>query len=75
MTRETKIFVGFLSAAIAVTLASGASAAKKQKKITYEQAWALCKAELDNGKIPGHTTSNDRYIMGGACMARYGYRF
>lgn len=74
MTYNTKMLVGLLATTIAVTLANGASAAKREKRVSFEQAWALCKAELDREKIPGPGISNDRYIRGGACMARYGYR-
>ena len=52
-----------------------ASAATKKKKVTYEQAWKLCKEQLDKEKVPGTTTSNERYLRGGACMKMYGYDF
>jgi hypothetical protein len=75
MTSAAKVFAGLLGAVIAVTSVTEVSAAKKPKKVSYEEAWALCKAELDREKIPGPMTSNDRYLRGGACMARHGYRF
>lgn len=74
MTYSTKMLAGLFAIAIAITWASGASAAKREKTISFERAWTLCKAELDREKIPGPGISNDRYIRGGACMARYGYR-
>lgn len=74
MAYSTKMLAGLLAIAIAVTWTSGASAAKREKTVSFERAWALCKAELDREKIPGPGISNDRYIRGGACMARYGYR-
>jgi hypothetical protein len=67
--------------AAAVALAFGdlsASAAEKksaaQKKVTFDQAWARCKAELDKEGTASNMTTNDRYIRGGACMMKYGYR-
>jgi len=51
----------------------GTAAAAPPKKVSYEGAWKLCKAELDRDKTPGVLTSNDRYLRGGACMKRYGY--
>jgi hypothetical protein len=74
MTYNSKMLVGLLATAFAITWASGASAAKREKSVSFERAWALCKAELDREKIPGPGISNDRYIRGGGCMARYGYR-
>jgi hypothetical protein len=47
----------------------------KKKKVTYEQAWKPCKEQLDMEKIPGTTTLNERYLRGGACMKKYGYKF
>ena len=60
----------------ALGFAGDASAATK-KKVTYEQAWKLCKAELDKEKIPTTTDAgtNERYLRGGACMKKYGYGF
>jgi hypothetical protein len=75
MISPAKVFAGLLGAAMIVTSASGVSAAKRHKKVSYEQAWTLCKGELDREKIPGVGVSNDRYLRGGACMARYGYKF
>ncbi len=52
-----------------------ASTAAKGKKLTYDQAWAHCKALMDKEKTPGTTTmSNERMVRGGACMHRYGYK-
>jgi hypothetical protein len=79
MSREKAM--SFVKCVIVVCVASGlvfsvagnASAAKK-KKVTFEQAWKLCKAELDKDKVPTTTgMSNERYIRGGACMKKYGY--
>ena len=58
----------------AMGFAGNASAATK-KKVTYEQAWKLCKAQLDKENLPATTTSNERYLRGGACMKKYGYDF
>jgi hypothetical protein len=44
----------------------------KPKKVTYEQAWKLCKAALDK---EGPMELNTRYFRGGACLAKYGYSF
>lgn len=61
-----------LSLVAALALCGPASAAKK---VTYEQAWAKCKAEI-GANVPGQdtTTSSARYSAGSACMKKYGYR-
>lgn len=76
MALGRKILVTLIAVGIggALGFAGDASAATK-KKVTYEQAWKLCKAELDKEKIPSTTTSNERYLRGGACMKKYGYDF
>jgi len=71
-----KVFVALVAVAVATALGftADASAATKKKTVTYEQAWKLCKAQLDKEKIPMGNT-NDRYLRGGACMKDYGYNF
>ena len=54
-------------------LFNAASAAKK--KVTYDEAWKLCKAELDKSGAPGTgTQANERHTRGAGCMKKYGYR-
>jgi hypothetical protein len=43
-----------------------------QKKLSYEQAWATCKAQIDK-TIPGDQQTT-RASAGGSCMRKYGYR-
>jgi hypothetical protein len=57
------------AAAFAFTGAPDASAAKK---MSYDQAWAQCKSQIDR-TIPGDQASA-RTSAGGACMKKYGYR-
>ena len=55
-------------------LADSAFAAKK-KKLTYEQAWDVCKKEMDKMGVFGTSTqANERHTRGAACMKRYGYK-
>jgi hypothetical protein len=57
----------------AISLAiAGPAAAQKAKKLSYEQAWAKCKAEVDR-TIPGDQQIN-RATAGGSCMRSHGYR-
>jgi len=65
-----------LAAVTVATSLVGNAAAFAAKRVSYEEAWRLCKAELDREKIPGTLTStNERYLRGGACMKRYGHNF
>lgn len=58
-----------LAAAFAFAATSDALAAKK---LSYEQAWATCKAQIDK-TIPGDQQTS-RASAGGGCMKKYGYR-
>jgi len=54
-------------------LADNAMAAKK--KLTYEQAWDVCKKEMDKMGIFGTSTqANERHTRGAACMKKHGYK-
>ena len=61
-----------LAAMFAFAAVSEASAAKK---MSYEQAFALCKKEI-GANAPGADTTQSatRYAAGGACMTKYGFR-
>lgn len=52
-------------------IAHPAGASAKGKKYTLEQAWAICKAEIDK-TVPKDNSA--RYSAGGACLLRHGYR-
>jgi hypothetical protein len=59
--------------AIATLIAAGNPATAVTKgKLTYEQAWAFCKAMLD--KRFSWDQHSQRYAAGGSCMLRFGYR-
>ena len=59
-------------AAFALIFTNPGFAVAKSKKLTLEQAWALCKAELDR-TIP-KADHSARYSAGGACLLKHGYR-
>jgi hypothetical protein len=76
MVRQQTVSIILLASVIVLGLSFDvtAFAATKGKKLTYEQAWAHCKALLDKEKTPGTSTmSNERMVRGGACMKHYGY--
>ena len=53
----------------------GGDASAKTKKVSYDQAWKICKDQMDKDRIPGTTgQSNERYTRGAACMKKYGYK-
>jgi hypothetical protein len=62
-----------LTVTLPFTLADTASAQKKAKKLTYEQAWTECKKDISFLGGEG-TTSAGRYTRGAACMKQHGYR-
>jgi hypothetical protein len=76
MSNGQKALLAILTIALAAApgVVVNASAATK-KKLSYEQAWAHCKALLDAEKQPGETSSgHHRTFRGRACMEKYGYR-
>jgi hypothetical protein len=53
---------------------SPAFAAGKHKKLTYEQALAHCKSQLNLSVTAPSTSHSHGYTAGAACMHKYGYR-
>ncbi len=62
-----------LAVATMVGMTQSASAAKVQKKLTYEEAWTFCNAELNRSHIL-RADAGQRYAAGAGCMLRHGYR-
>lgn len=63
------LFIAIAAASASLDIASAA-----KKKLTYEEAWAYCKAKLDKDKTYGTTLQgNERFLRGGACMKHFGY--
>ena len=50
-------------------------AAPVKTKFSYEQAWKICVAQLRKDLPMQTSNQNERFLRGGACMARFGYRF
>ncbi len=76
MKKSTKYVVAlFAIASLAAWAFVGPSTAvAKTKKLTFEQAWKVCKQRLDNENASGTMLqANERYIKGGACMKEHGY--
>jgi len=61
-----------LSFGAVFAIAISPSAFAQSKKLSYEQAWAQCKSQIDR-TIPGDQATA-RATAGGACMKKYGYR-
>lgn len=75
MSSKIKLFVMLLAVAITANFAFTGHAAAVKEKLTYEQAYAKCKAILDKEGTPGTTTqSNVRHTRGAACMKKYGHK-
>jgi hypothetical protein len=74
MSKYRLFIVSVAAAAIAVLSSVDASVAQeKKKKVSLQQAWKLCKVELDRAGTPASWQSQ-RYSMGMACMERYGHK-
>jgi hypothetical protein len=64
----------FLLSFAAMLAVAGAPDAFAQERLTYEQAFARCKADVVRN-TPGETVgSAARYSRGLACMQQYGFR-
>lgn len=76
MTLNYKILAALVAGAFVITLGLTESAfAKTKKKLTYEQAWDVCKKEMDKMGIFGTSTqANERHTRGAACMKKHGYK-
>jgi hypothetical protein len=48
-------------------------ASAQKKKLTYEQAFAQCKKDVDRTFPAKEFDTAGRYARGGACMKEYGY--
>ena len=60
-----------LAVAALFAFADAASAAKKSKKLSYDEAWQKCQVEVN--KLPGDQHSQ-RMARGSACMKKLGHR-
>lgn len=72
MSLRQKAFVAGLAITFATSLLGGA--ALGAKKITYAEAYRLCKVEVDSSRAHAAWVSNERFHRGAACMHKYGYR-
>jgi hypothetical protein len=64
-----KVLTALVAAAFVVAFGVADSVSAKHKKVSYDQAWKICKDQMD-------TTgqSNERYTRGAGCMKKYGYK-
>lgn len=69
------VLTALVAAAFVVAFGVADSVSAKQKKVSYDQAWKICKDQMDKDKISGTTgQSNERYTRGAGCMKKYGYK-
>lgn len=63
-----------LSTVITLAVASTAFAGpQKNKRLSYEDAWAVCKKYVDEG-VKSWDQTSQRYSRGASCMHKYGYK-
>ena len=66
---------GMFAVLFAAVLAfAGIPDASAQKKVSYEEAWVKCKADVTAHLGAGEGSTAGKYARGGACMKQYGYR-
>ena len=72
---KSRFFVAMVAVALAASLAVADTAfaqkKEKEKKITKEEAWSRCTAEVSVIPSDQH---GQRYARGAACMKKYGHR-
>lgn len=75
MTLNYRILAVLLAGAFVAGPGLAGSAVAKTKKLTYEQAWEVCKKEMDKMGIFGTgIQANERYTRGAGCMKKHGYK-
>ena len=75
MTLNYKILTMLVAGAFVAAPGFAESALAAKKKLTYEQAWDVCKKEMDKMGVFGTSTqANERHTRGAACMKKHGYR-
>jgi hypothetical protein len=65
---------GMVVLSSAVLVLSGVPDASAQKKLTYEQAYRQCKAQLDRTFPAGNQSQSGRNSAGVACMYDLGFK-
>jgi hypothetical protein len=65
---------GMVALSSAVLVLTGVSDASAQKKLSYEDAYSKCKADLDRTYPSGSTSTTGRNTRGAACMKQMGYQ-
>jgi hypothetical protein len=72
---KSKLFIAFLAVALAAPLGFVDTALAAKKRVSYDEAWRLCKAQLDKSGAWGTgLAANERHTRGAGCMRKYGYR-
>jgi hypothetical protein len=74
MLRVRKTCAMLVLSSAGVLILSGIPDASAQKKMTYEQAYRQCKAELDRTFPAGSQSQSGRNTAGVACMYRLGFQ-
>jgi hypothetical protein len=64
-----------ISVCVLLAMTATASAQQKKKKVSHAEAWRICKAMLDKEGAANPLNTNERYLRGGACLAKFGYSF
>jgi hypothetical protein len=67
-------FVAAVSVIVLLASADIAAAQQqKKKKLSYEEAWKLCAAEINKAGVPADQPGS-RQAAGAGCMKKYGHK-
>jgi hypothetical protein len=75
MLNPNLLHIGIVVSVCAAFAIPQAASAQSKKKVSHAEAWRICKAALDKEGPATSLNTNDRYIRGGACLAKFGYSF
>jgi hypothetical protein len=72
---ENVINLKMIAVAVGTVLLLAQAASAQDKKLTYKQAYAQCKQELDRSGVLGvNADAKARYTQGAGCMQKHGFR-
>jgi len=73
MPRAQFVAVSLCVAALLASVVVASAAEKKGKKISLEEAWKRCIAEVNKANVPADQPGS-RQAGGAACLLKHGYK-
>ena len=66
-------FIAAVAAVVALIALPDAASAAPKKKLSYDQAWKHCTAEINKASVPMDQPGS-RQAAGASCMKKYGHK-